>query len=89
MTFSIGDFCIVSFSSSEMCKNRYSENRYSENQYSENRTLLVGANKNWPYILHFSSDLYKFRTGLRILKVSFVKIVGLENILYLEAKKNF
>ena len=51
MRFSTVDLYIVSFSSSEFCNNRY----------IENRTLHTGANKNWPYILHFSSDLYKIR----------------------------
>ena len=73
MKFSTYDLRIVSFSSSEFCKNRY----------IENRTLFMGANKILPYILHFSSDLYKIRYGvMHCVTESFMKIVDENNILY-------
>jgi hypothetical protein len=74
MKFSTGDRHIISFSSSEIRKN----------QYNENLTLLRGVNKMLPYILHFSSDLYKIRYPIiYCVIVSFVKIVEVKDILYL------
>jgi len=49
----------------------------------------MGANKNWPYILHFSSDLYKIRYRIMYSESEFRENRRSEkNILYLEAKKH-